>query len=82
MHPAPLTQIPRDRLAQLDHTCGRGVVRLSSLKRGDTRRDDRRRRIEIRLTDLKVNDVAAFRLERPRFGEDLECRLRPEARHA
>src|SRR5688572_24827748 len=46
------------------------------------RPDDVGRRIEIRLADFEMNDVASFRFERPRFHQDFERGLRPETRHS
>ena len=43
---------------------------------------DVRRGVEIGLTDLEVDDVAAGRLEGPRAGRHLERRLRPDVAHA
>ena len=74
---APLLQIKRDRFTQLDHARRLGVMGLASFERRDTGRDDRRRRVEVRLADLQVNDVASLRLERTRSGQDLERGLRP-----
>ena len=42
---------------------------------------DVRRRVEVRLADLEVDDVAARALERLRAREDFEGRLRAEAQH-
>src|SRR6266511_2034814 len=69
---AVLAEPPRDGLAQLDHPRGGRVVRLAALERGDARRDDRRRRVEVRLADLGVDDLAALRLELARYVRELE----------
>src|SRR5439155_1069452 len=78
---ADRAQVRGDRLSKLDHPSGRRVVRLPALECGHAGGNDRGRRVEIGLADLEVNDVATLRLERARFGEDLERGLRPEARH-
>src|SRR5260221_6761517 len=57
-------------------------MRLAPLDRGDARRRDRLRRVEIGLADLEVDDVPALCLERPGPREDLEGRLRAEPPHA
>ena len=44
--------------------------------------DDVGRRIEIRLPDLEMDDVAALRFQRSRLHQDFESRLRAETRHA
>src|SRR5437867_488312 len=56
----------------------RAVVRVSVAKRLRPGLDDVRRRREIRLTDLEVDDPPPLRLERRRPREHLERRLRPE----
>src|SRR5207253_9137513 len=82
MNAATLLQVPRDRLAKLNHAGGRRVVSLPALERRDAGRDDRRRGVEVRLADLEVNDVATFGFECPSLGEDLECGLGAEPRPA
>ena len=47
-----------------------------------SRIDDVARRIEIRLADLEMNDVAAFCLQRSRFRQYFEGGLGAETRHA
>ena len=79
---APRPQICGDRVAELDDTGGWRVVRLAPLERRDAGRDHRGRRVEVRLADLQMDDVAAFRLERSRLREHLECGLGAEAGHS
>src|SRR5205823_2866954 len=43
---------------------------------------DVRRRVEIGLADLEMDDVAALRLEGPRPGGNLECGLGADHAHA
>ena len=54
---------------------------LPAFERRDTRRDDRWWRVEVRLADLEMNDVASLGLERSCFGEDLERGLGAKPRH-
>src|SRR5213079_3765276 len=50
--PAPLFQVERERLAELDHTRRRRVMGLAALQGRYTGRDDRRRRVEVGFADL------------------------------
>ena len=55
------------------------VVGLAGANRGDPRLGHVRRRLEVGLADLEVDDVAARRLERAGAGEDGERALGAEA---
>ena len=54
---------------------------VAFVQRIDRRVDDVPRRIEIRLADLEMHNVASLRLERLRFDQHFERRFRPETRH-
>jgi hypothetical protein len=53
-----------------------------ALVKGIARRvDDVGRRVEIRLPNLEMNNVAAFRLQRSRLDQNFESGLGAETRH-
>src|SRR4029077_7089535 len=62
---------------------GRGSIMCEALAQGlASRIDDVARCIEIGLADFKMNNIAAFCLERFRFHQHFERGLRAESRHA
>ena len=61
-----------DRDAQLEDPAGGTVLRLPVLQRANAGLDDVRRRGEIRLADLEVEDLSPLSLERARAREHLE----------
>ena len=71
----------RNRLAQLDQTGRRPVVREAFVQGVASRIDDIARRIEIGLSYFKMNNVTAFCLERFCFDQHFECGLGAETRH-
>lgn len=79
--PARLRHVGGDRLAQLRDTRRRSVMRLPIPQGAHARLDDILRRVEIRFTDLQVNDIAALGLQRPRLRQDRERRLGAQTRH-
>ncbi len=81
VNPARLTDILRDHLAQLGHPGRRPVVGKTFVQRVAGRLDDVCRSIEIRLADLEMHDIAALRLQGPRFYQHFERGLCAETRH-
>src|SRR5665647_3133373 len=71
-----------DRDAQLEDPARGAVLRLAILQRAHARLDDVRRRREIRLADLEVDDVPSLPLECTRACEHLEGAFSAKAIHA
>src|SRR5437870_1729364 len=71
-----------DRFAQLRQTRRGPVMGESFAHRVRACVDDVARRIEIRLADLEMNDVAALCLQCSRLHQYFEGGLGPETRHA
>ena len=82
VHAAAARQLGGGRLAQLGDARRRAVVRLPRPQRRDPRLGDVRRRVEVGLADLEVDDVAPRALHRARLGEHGERRLRAQPGHA
>src|SRR5205085_7839171 len=62
----------RDGLAQLRQTGARCIFRKPGFKRGDGRRFDVLRRVEVRLAGAEAADIDAFGFHRFRLAVDRE----------
>ena len=71
-------QVARGLLAELRNAGRRAVVRLARSERRGRSLPDVERRVEVRLADLEVDDLAALPLELARPGEHAERRLGSE----
>ena len=81
IHPARLAHVLRDRLSQLWQTGGRSVVRETVAHGIGSGIDDVTWRIEVRLADFEMNNVAPLRFQRFCFHQNFERGLGPEPRH-
>src|SRR5439155_21145870 len=79
---AALRKVVRCRFAELGDAGRRTVVRLPGAHRFARRLADVGRRVEVRLTDLEVDDRATAPLERLRLDEHTEGSLRSETLEA
>ena len=77
-----LTDVLSDGLAQLRQARRRSVVRKAFVKGVTSRVDNVARGIEIGLSDLEMDDVAALCLERSRLHQYFEGGLGAETRHS
>ena len=73
-------QVLGDGLAQLEDAVGGGVAMVAVAQRLDRRLDHVVGRLEIRLADAQVDDVAALGLELLGAGQHLEGALGAEPR--
>src|SRR3954469_11205467 len=72
----------RYSLAKFGNACDRCVMRFAFLQPVDTGTDNGSGRIEIRLTDFEVNNVAALALQLIRTGEGFKCGFTLNSEHA
>ena len=79
--PAPESGVGGDRLAEGREPERRGVVGPAFVERPLRRGEDVRRGVEVGLTEVEVDDVAALRLERARPIRRLEGGLGPDVVH-
>src|SRR5439155_7794150 len=82
VYPARLTHVLSDGLTQLRQAGRRPVVGEALVQRVTSCVDDIAGRIEIRFSDLEMDDVAALCLERSCFNQYFEGGFSAETRHA
>ena len=81
-HAARTADVFRESLPQIRQSGRRSIMRPAFAKRIHACIDHVRRRIEVGLADLQMNDVLALTLQRARFVQYLERGFGAQARHA